>query len=319
MARAGRRDRGGTTWRRKAVYRLDWPARPATGTVGMSNDTLIIQTPQAMRAHSALLHAGGQRVAFVPTMGALHQGHLSLIDYAKSRCPVVVVSIFVNPLQFNQASDLDQYPRTFQRDRDLCARHGAEVIYFPDVAAMYPAGFQTKVTVAEMTRGLCGAFRPGHFDGVTTVVLKLFNTVLPDVAVFGEKDYQQLTVIQRMARDLDLGVEVVGRPTVREPDGLALSSRNVHLSPSDRQEALCLWRGLSAARAAAQAGATDAQTVSAVARQIIAATPAARLEYLEIVDSTSLEPLTRLDRPARMVVAAWVGGTRLIDNLALNY
>lgn len=285
----------------------------------MQNQPSIIETPQAMRADSLAAKQRGETVAFVPTMGALHQGHLSLIDYAKSRHPRVVVSIFVNPLQFNQASDLDHYPRTFERDRALCAEHGADVIYFPGVSAMYPEGFQTKVLVGNMTRGLCGAHRPGHFDGVTTVVLKLFNAVLPDLAVFGEKDYQQLQVIKRMARDLDLGVEVEGRPTLREADGLALSSRNVHLSPAQRQEALCLWRGLNAARDLAQAGEREAAKVQAAAEAVIAAAPGMRLEYLEIVDSTSLEPLTRLDRPARMAVAAWAGGTRLIDNLALNY
>lgn len=291
----------------------------ATGTVGMQNQPLIIETPQAMRADSLAAKRRGETVAFVPTMGALHQGHLSLIDYAKGRHPRVVVSIFVNPLQFNQASDLDKYPRTFARDRALCAEHGADVIYFPDVAAMYPEGFQTKVLVERMTQGLCGAYRPGHFDGVTTVVLKLFNAVLPDLAVFGDKDYQQLQVIKRMALDLDLGVEVVGRPTVREADGLALSSRNVHLSPAQRQEALCLWRGLNAARDLAQAGEREAAKVKAAAQAVIEDAPGVRLEYLEIVDSTSLEPLTRLDGPARLAVAAWAGGTRLIDNLALNY
>ncbi len=285
----------------------------------MGQAPLVIETPREMRAYSAGARARGERVGFVPTMGALHQGHLALIQYARQHCEKLVVSIFVNPLQFNQASDLDKYPRTFAGDSALCAGAGVDVIYFPDVKAMYPEGFATKVGVAGMTEGLCGAFRPGHFDGVTTVVLKLFNAVTPDLAVFGEKDYQQLTVIRRMAADLDLAVEVVGRPTVREADGLALSSRNVHLSAQERQEALCLWRGLNAARALAQAGETDAQEIKAAAQAPIEAAQVMRLEYLEIVDSTTLEPLTRLDRPARMAVAAWAGGTRLIDNLALNY
>ncbi|MFH1058981.1 MAG: pantoate--beta-alanine ligase [Pseudomonadota bacterium] len=285
----------------------------------MSQTPLVIENPREMRAYSAAAKARGERVGFVPTMGALHQGHLSLIQFARQHCDRLVVSIFVNPLQFNQASDLDKYPRTFPADSALCAGAGVDVIYFPDLKAMYPEGFQTKVSLGRMTEGLCGAFRPGHFDGVTTVVLKLFNAVLPDIAAFGEKDYQQLAVIQRMAADLDLAVEVVGRPTGREPDGLALSSRNVHLSAQERAEALCLWRGLCAARALAQAGETHAAAVKAAARAPIAAAAGIKLEYLEIVDSTTLEPLTRLDRPARMAVAAWAGGTRLIDNLALNY
>lgn len=285
----------------------------------MSQTPLVIENPREMRAYSAAAKVRGERVGLVPTMGALHQGHFSLIQFARQRCQRLVVSIFVNPLQFNQASDLDKYPRTFAADSALCASAGVDVIYFPDVKAMYPEGFQTTVSVERMTQGLCGAYRPGHFDGVTTVVLKLFNAVLPDLAAFGEKDFQQLTVIQRMAADLDLAVEVVGRPTVREADGLALSSRNVHLSPQERQESLCLWRGLNAARALAQAGELEAAEIKAAAQAPIAAASGVRLEYLEIVDSTTLEPLTRLECPARMAVAAWVGGTRLIDNLALNY
>lgn len=285
----------------------------------MSQTPLVIPNPQDMRQYSAAVRAAGQRVGLVPTMGALHQGHLSLLDYTAQHSDRLVVSIFVNPLQFNQQSDLDNYPRTWERDLELCAGRGAHVVYYPGVRDMYPQGFQTTVSVAQVSQGLCGAYRPGHFDGVTTVVLKLFNAVMPHLAAFGEKDYQQLQVIKRMVADLDLGLEVVGRPTVREADGLAMSSRNVRLSPAERQQALCLWRGLNRARSLVRAGETQTPVLAEAARAEIAATPATKIEYVEIVDSTTLEPLASLDdRRARLVLAVWVGGTRLIDNMALN-
>jgi pantoate--beta-alanine ligase len=271
-----------------------------------------------MREHSTSVRRKGGRVGFVPTMGALHAGHLTLVDYAKERCDELVVSIFVNPLQFDRADDLNGYPRTWQQDLDHCTAHGVDVIYYPEASAMYPEGFQTKVSVAKMTQGLCGAHRPGHFDGVTTVVLKLFNAVQPDIAVFGEKDFQQLSVIKRMTRDLDLGVEVVGHPTVREADGLALSSRNVHLSPQERKDALCLWRGLNRAMDMAGGGEKDASKLKAAALMEIEAVPGARMEYLEVVAADSLENLDYLDRPARMAMAVWMGQTRLIDNAPLD-
>lgn len=284
----------------------------------MSKTPIIIKTPEEMRAHSGAVRAKGGRVGFVPTMGALHEGHLALVDYARERCDEMVVSIFVNPLQFDREDDLSGYPRTWQADLDLCTAHGVDAIYYPNANAMYPAGFLTKVSVAEMTQGLCGAHRAGHFDGVTTVVLKLFNAVQPDLAVFGEKDFQQLSVIKRMARDLDLGVEVVGHPTVRETDGLALSSRNVHLSPQERQNALCLWRGLNKAMEMARGGEKSAAKLRDAALAEIEAVPEARLEYLEVVDADSLEPLTEINRPARMALAVWMGETRLIDNAPLD-
>ncbi len=284
----------------------------------MTDQLQVFNTPQEMRAFSAAARAAGKRLAFVPTMGALHAGHLSLLDYARPLCDLLVVSIFVNPLQFDRQDDLDHYPRTWEADRRLCAGHGADVIYAPTPASIYPEGFLTKVSVANMTEGLCGAHRPGHFDGVTTVVLKLFNAVQPHLAAFGEKDFQQLSVISRMARDLDLDVRVVGRPTVREADGLAMSSRNARLSPAERAKALCLWRALSRARSLADAGQREAAALAAAARAEIEAVPEARLEYLEIVDAENLEPLATLDRPARLCLAVWIGNTRLIDNLALN-
>jgi len=284
----------------------------------MTEKPIVIKTPAEMILDSRAARARGERVGLVPTMGALHQGHISLLDYTRQHCDRLVVSIFVNPIQFNKKDDLEKYPRTWEQDTARCAEAGADVIYAPDAAVMYPAGFQTKVAVGAMAQGLCGAFRPGHFDGVTTVVLKLFNAVRPHLAVFGQKDYQQLKVIQRMCQDLDLEVEVVGCPTVREPDGLALSSRNVHLSPSERRQSLCLYKALSRARALAQAGEREAAALIAAARREIESSPLARLEYLEVVDAETLEPVSRLERPARMCLAAWLGDTRLIDNMGLD-
>lgn len=284
----------------------------------MSKTPLIIETPEEMRAHTGAVRLKGGRMGFVPTMGALHEGHLTLVDYARERCDELVVSIFVNPLQFDREDDLTGYPRTWQADLDLCTKHGVDTIYYPSAKAMYPEGFQTKVSVAEMTQGLCGAHRPGHFDGVTTVVLKLFNAVQPHLAVFGEKDFQQLAVIKRMTRDLDLGVEVVGHPTVREADGLALSSRNVHLSPEERRNALCLWRGLTKAMDLAAGGEKSVARLKDAALAEIEAAPQARLEYLEVVDAASLKPLEEINRPARMAMAVWMGETRLIDNAPLD-
>ena len=251
-------------------------------------------------------------------MGALHQGHYSLMDLARPQASRLVVSIFVNPMQFNQTSDLDAYPRTWEADLAGCARHGVDVIYYPSAQAMYPDGFQSKVEVTRVSQGLEGEFRPGHFAGVATVVLKLFNAVCPDLAIFGQKDYQQLMVIQAMTRDLDLPIEIIGAPTVREADGLAMSSRNARLSPRERSEALCLWRGLSQARELAQAGETKAEVLLAAARAQIEAVPGARLEYLVVADAHTLEPVDQIQGPARLLVAAWLGQTRLIDNLPLN-
>lgn len=284
----------------------------------MSPQPITIREPREMAAWSDEARRQGLVVGFVPTMGALHRGHLSLMEAARERCDRVVVSIFVNPLQFDRSEDLDKYPRTFESDADACAGAGVAAIYAPTVSAMYPEGYQTSVAVRVMTKGLCGAHRPGHFDGVTTVVAKLFNAVKPHYAFFGEKDFQQLAVIRRMALDLNIDLDIVGCPTVREPDGLAMSSRNVHLNQDDRRRALCLWRALNRARQMADGGERDAGKVLSAARAEIEATPGARLEYLEIVDSTTLEGLARLDRPARMALAVWVGGTRLIDNAALD-
>jgi pantoate--beta-alanine ligase len=271
-----------------------------------------------MHALSDQVRSAGKRIALVPTMGALHAGHLSLIDYAREQADFLVVSIFVNPLQFDRDADLDAYPRTWEADSALCQEHGVDAIYAPTVPAMYPGGFATKVIVSGLGQGLCGAHRPGHFDGVTTVVAKLFGAVKPHVAVFGQKDYQQLKIIERVAADLNMDVEVQGRPTLREADGLALSSRNVHLSPDERAQALCLRRALDRARELAQAGEREVEKIKAAAGQVVAGASLARLEYLEVVDAETLAPLARLDGPARMALAVWLGTTRLIDNDVLN-
>ena len=271
-----------------------------------------------MQALSAQVRSQGKRVALVPTMGALHAGHLALVDYARSQADFLVVSIFVNPLQFDRDSDLDAYPRTWEADHALCAEHGVDAIYAPTPPAMYPEGFATKVMVSGLGQSLCGAHRPGHFDGVTTVVAKLFGAVKPHVAVFGQKDYQQLKIVQRMAADLNFDLEVVGRPTVREADGLALSSRNVHLSPAEREQALCLRRALDKAQELARSGVRDVEKIKAAAAKVVEGASLARLEYCEVVDAENLVPLSRLEGPARMALAVWLGDTRLIDNDALT-
>lgn len=261
--------------------------------------------------------AAGRRVALVPTMGALHAGHLSLIQAAKARADVVLASIFVNPTQFGPGEDLERYPRDLEGDAAKLEQAGCDLVFTPTPALMYPAGFQTIVSVAEVTQGLCGASRPGHFDGVCTVVLKLFSIARPDVAVFGEKDYQQLAVLRRMAKDLDLDVEIFGAPLVREADGLALSSRNAYLSEAERAQALSLSAGLRAAKAAYEGGVRAAEALLEAARAPIRAaglTP----EYLELRDAEDLSPVAELSRPAVILVAVPVGATRLIDNIKLG-
>jgi pantoate--beta-alanine ligase len=255
----------------------------------------------------------------VPTMGALHEGHAALIRHARKlagRDGCVVVSIFVNPTQFGPKEDIARYPRPFASDRKLCAGLGVDAIFHPPPAAMYPAGFSTWVTEESISRGLCGAARPGHFRGVCTVVLKLFTIVRPDAAVFGRKDFQQCMVISRMARDLDLPVRLVFAPTVRERDGLALSSRNAFLSPQERNEAPSLRRGLLAARRAFLEGEDSAAKLLRIVRGTISGN--AKPDYIEIVDSVTLEPVRTAKRGDTIAVALFFGRTRLIDNIQLR-
>jgi pantoate--beta-alanine ligase len=277
----------------------------------------IIRTPAEMAAWSVATRARGQRIAFVPTMGALHEGHVALLRDGRRRCDALALSIFVNPTQFGPAEDLTRYPRDLAGDLAKAGSAGTDVAYVPEPASVYSPGFQTFVQVRELEQGLCGAHRPGHFVGVATVVCKLFNVVRPDVAIFGEKDYQQLAVIRRMVADLDMGVEIVGLPTVREADGLALSSRNAYLSPAERERALALSRGLRAAVARAAAGERDGAVLIASAREIMDG-QVDRLDYLELRDAQTLAPLPRLDRPGVLLLAAFVVKTRLIDNARLG-
>lgn len=249
-------------------------------------------------------------------MGYLHAGHLSLVEAARRRCDVVAASIFVNPKQFGPTEDLGRYPRDPEGDARKLAGAGCDLLFTPAPEAMYPPGFQTHVEVEGLTQGLCGQSRPGHFRGVTTVVAKLLGLFAPDAAFFGEKDYQQLAVIRRMVRDLDLPVEVVGLPIVREPDGLALSSRNAYLSAEERPRALALSRGLGAARERFAAGERERGALEGAARATLEAA-GLRVDYVELRDAESLEVVARVERPALLAVAAVVGKTRLIDNTVL--
>ena len=273
--------------------------------------------PCPMQAWADAERAAGRRIALVPTMGALHDGHLALVAEARRRAERVVVSVFVNPIQFDRRDDFEQYPRPLEGDLRICAGAGVDAVYAPSAAAMYPEGFESAVEVARLTEPLCGAARPGHFRGVTTVVTKLFHAVRPDVAVFGEKDYQQLAVIRRMTADLDFGIEIVGVATVREPDGLALSSRNRRLGADDRAAARCVPRALDAAADVVRAGERRAAAVVARATAVIGAEGRARLEYAELRDPETLAEVTEVAGPALLALAVWVGGVRLIDNRML--
>jgi pantoate--beta-alanine ligase len=273
-----------------------------------------------LRIATAALKAEGP-LALVPTMGALHEGHLTLVREAKHRAAHVAVSIFVNPRQFGANEDLDKYPRQLEADSALLRAEGVSLLWAPDPAAMYPAGYATNISVAGVSDGLCGAARPGHFDGVATVVCKLFNQVRPDLALFGEKDWQQLAVIRRMARDLDLTLPhadaILGVPTVREADGLAMSSRNAYLSAEDRQRAATLPTAMQAAIAAMRAGTPVAEACTALTAALLAGGFSA-IDYAEVRDADSLAPVELLAAvPARLFVAARIGGTRLIDNMAV--
>ena len=267
-----------------------------------------------LRKAVAQLRKTGGRVALVPTMGALHAGHMALVAEAKRQAEHVVVSVFVNPAQFGPSEDLASYPRREGEDAALLEAEGCALLWAPDAATMYPQGYATSVHVAGASQGLDGAARPGHFDGVATVVTKLFNQVRPDLAVFGEKDFQQLAVIRRLVRDLDLDVDIVSVPTQREADGLALSSRNAYLSPEERVAARTLPRALGEAAAAIQQGGGVAEALAA-ARWKLGQAGFGQVDYVELRDAETLEPIERLERPARILAAAKIGRTRLIDNL----
>lgn len=260
----------------------------------------------------------GTICGLVPTMGALHEGHMSLVRAAKERCGWVIVTIFVNPMQFGPNEDFTAYPRTLEDDLAKCREGGVDAVFTPSVEVMYGSGNLITVRVARLTDRLCGLHRPGHFDGVATVVAKLFHIAPAHAAFFGEKDYQQLMVIRRMVADLDFDIEVVGCPTLREPDGLAMSSRNIYLSSDQRQQALSISRALFDAQTAVQQGQRSALELSTSARQTLTEAGIKSIDYVDIVDTETLEPLVEIDRVARLCIAARVGKTRLIDNVALE-
>ncbi len=276
-----------------------------------------IRQLESLRETIASLRGAGARIALVPTMGALHAGHIALIEAAKLVADTVVASIFVNPLQFAPGEDLARYPRRELQDARMLADAGCALLWMPGVDDMYPAGFASSISVGGVSEGLDGAARPGHFDGVATVVAKLFNQVGPDIALFGEKDFQQLAVIRRMVTDLNLPIEIVGVPTQRDDDGLALSSRNIYLAPEDRARAIALPRALGvAARVISQGG--DAASAVATARDALLAGGFDSVDYVELVDAETLAPLPDPARPRRLLAAARIAGTRLIDNIAVD-
>jgi pantoate--beta-alanine ligase len=278
----------------------------------------IYSTISETRAAPRIARANGRRLGLVPTMGALHEGHLSLVRAAKAQCDLVAVTIFVNPTQFGPTEDLSKYPRTFERDCALLEKENVDFLFAPAVAEIYPGGAVTWVEVEGLSDKLDGRSRPGHFRGVSTVVAKLFHIVEPDVAFFGQKDAAQLAIIRRMVKDLNFPVEIIAGPIVREPDGLAMSSRNAYLSPEERARALVLQKSLRRAQEEFLAGERRAAILIAAAKAVLAEEPNVALDYLEIVDPDTLDPIERITQNALVAVAAHVGSTRLIDNVPLS-
>lgn len=279
---------------------------------------IIVRTVKDMQRRADDWRKEGKTIAFVPTMGYLHEGHLSLMREGRERADIVVTSIFVNPTQFGPNEDLERYPRDFEGDEKKCREVGVDAIYYPSVEEMYPKGYQTYVNVTELSKGLCGSMRPGHFQGVATVCTKLFNAVKPHIAIFGEKDYQQLQVIRRMVKDLDMDLEIVGMPTVREPDGLAMSSRNKYLNKDERARAAYLFKSLSEARSAYEKGERDVGKLTEVVKEGLRRADPCEIDYIEIRDAWDLIPIERIDRPAVIAIAVKIGSTRLIDNIVLG-
>ena len=274
----------------------------------------IIRTVADMKARAAAWKAEGLSIGLVPTMGSLHEGHESLMDAAREASDRVVVSVFVNPIQFGPGEDYEAYPRDLERDARICERHGVDGVFHPEVDDMYAAAHNTFVVMETLTDSLCGASRPGHFRGVCRVVSELFNIVQPHRAFFGQKDAQQLAIIKRMVADLNMNVTVVGCPIVREADGLAKSSRNAYLSAEERQAALVLSRAIFAGKAAVEAGERDAAALKALMGGIIEAEPLARIDYVEVVDGVTMQPTDAIGAMALVAMAVYIGSTRLIDN-----
>jgi pantoate--beta-alanine ligase len=279
---------------------------------------LITRTIAETRAALAHARAQGNRIGFVPTMGYLHEGHLRLIDIARQHSDFVVVSIFVNPTQFGPHEDFASYPRDFERDRTLCEARGTDLIFAPEVSEIYPERSLITFQIEKLADRLCGARRPGHFNGVVLVVSKLFNIVQPDIAVFGQKDAQQLIIIKRLVQDLNFPVRIIAAPTVREPDGLAMSSRNVYLSPTQRAQSTVLYKSLQRAKALIESGERDPQQIIAEMRKLIATVSEAKIDYIEIVRVSDLQPIEKLDGLVLIALAVYFGKARLIDNIILD-
>ncbi len=286
----------------------------------VASDRLMIEltTVPDLRSWTRAQRAAGRRIGFVPTMGYLHEGHLALVDEARRRADVVILSIFVNPLQFGPSEDLARYPRDLPRDRALASARGVDALFRPEVATMYPPGSEVRISPGSIAERWEGAARPGHFAGVLTVVAKLLHLVEPDLACFGQKDVQQLTLVRRMVRDLDWPVEIVAVPTVREPDGLALSSRNGYLGADDRKRAVVLSRALQAAHRAWLDGETRAAALDGRMRQELSTEPTVAVEYISIADPETLAPVETADERTVVAIAGRIGGTRLIDNIRLG-
>lgn len=278
----------------------------------------VISTKKGIVRTCEELRREGHSIGFVPTMGFFHEGHLSLMRRAKEENDVAVVSIFVNPLQFGPSEDFADYPRDLASDLDKARSLGVDVVFCPNVSEMYPEGFRTYVDVKDLTVVLCGASRPGHFQGVATVVCKLFNLVRPHRAYFGQKDAQQVVVIRRMVKDLDMGIDVIEMPTVREGDGLAMSSRNVYLTPSEREQAVVIWRALESAQQRVAKGERDARTLREHVRSVIETAPDARIEYVTVCDAQDLRELERIEGEVLIAVAVKFGKARLIDNVKIR-
>lgn len=281
-----------------------------------SSPMQVVRSVVELRAVTGGWRQAGDSVAVVPTMGALHDGHLSLVAQARDACDRVIVTLFVNPTQFDRPEDLAKYPRTENRDRAVLEPAGVDLLFMPGVDEVYPPGFATTVSVSGLTSGMCGDFRPGHFDGMATIVAKLFLMTGAHRAFFGEKDWQQLQIVRRLAADLNIPIEVTGCPTVREADGLAMSSRNARLSPPDRAAAPALYAALTRAAQRLRGGEDPAPVLEAARAEILAG-GFARVEYLDLRHPQTLTPLDRLDGPARLLAAAWLGPVRLIDNVAV--
>ena len=277
----------------------------------------VIRSLADMTGWSKRLTAGGKTIALVPTMGYFHEGHLRLMRMAVAQADTVVVSLFVNAMQFGPREDLARYPRDFDRDRQLAENEGVDVLFAPSAEEIYPPGFNSLVRVEDITATLCGKQRPGHFEGVTTVVAKLFHIVKPDMAIFGEKDFQQLSVIRKMVKDLDWNIEIIGHPIVREADGLAMSSRNIYLSHEERLKALSLYRAIEHARLRVREGLMDAAQLRDEVKDIIQASAGVTIDYVSIVDSLSLAYKNTIDKQSVLAMAVKVGNTRLIDNCFL--